>query len=70
MKGKTKIYLLTEEELERFDQLLTAVGQAYWSIVHQKSIHVPNIKLGAKKITKKEEDFYQLHLDLNNEIDI
>ncbi len=70
MKEKTKVYLLTEEELERFDQLLTALGQAYWSIVHQRSISVPNIKLDKKKITKKEEDFYQLHLDLNNETDL
>lgn len=69
MKEKVKVYLLTEEELERFDQLLTALGQAYWSIVHQRSINVPNIKMTEKKITKKEEEFYQLHLDLNNEID-
>jgi len=70
MTEKTKVYLLTEEELERFDQLLTALGQAYWSIVHQRSINVPNVKLPDKKITKKEEEFYQLHLDLNDQIDL
>lgn len=69
MKDKTRVYLLTEQELERFDHLLTALGQAYWAIVHQRSINVPNIKPIEKKITKKEEDFYQLHLDLNNEVD-
>lgn len=70
MKEKTKVYLLTEEELESFDQLLTALGQAYWAIVRQRSINVPNVKLTEKKITKKEEEFYQLHLDLNDQIDL
>lgn len=66
----TKLYMLTEEELERFDHMLTALGQAYWALVMQRAITVPVI---AEKpihgITPEEESFYQLHLELNEKID-
>ena len=68
MKKKTRIYLLTEEELERFDQLLTALGQAYWAIARSRSITVPRIET-ASEITKEEESFYQLHFEVNDFID-
>ena len=65
---KTKVFLLTEEELERFDHMLTALGQAYWALVTQRGIKVPVIVPGAK-ITSEEEHFYQLHLNINDESD-
>lgn len=65
---KAKVYLLTEEELERFDHMLTALGQAYWALVTRRGIRVPVIDPGAK-ITPEEEHFYQLHLDINDELD-
>lgn len=68
MAKKTRLYLLTEEELERFDQMLTALGQAYWALVRTRSITVPYVET-EKKITKHEEDFYQLHLEFNDFID-
>ena len=69
MRKKTKMYFLTEQELERFDQMITALGQAYWSLVHQRSVRIDFEEKNTKKITKKEEDFYQLHLELNSQID-
>ena len=68
---KQKVYLLTEQELERFDHLLTALAQAYWSLVTKRSIKLPVIENTPlnQTITTKEADFYQLHLDLNDEID-
>ena len=69
MAKKSKMYFLTEEELERFDHMLTALAQAYWALVHQRSVNI-NFEAKRKKvITKEEEDFYQLHLELNSQID-
>lgn len=68
MKKKTRVYLLTDEELERFDQMLTALGQAYWALARSRSITVPQIEI-KKEITKQEQDFYQLHFDFNEQID-
>lgn len=68
---KQKVYLLTEQELERFDHMLTALAQAYWSLATKRSIKLPvveNTPLN-QAITEKEMAFYQLHLDLNDEID-
>jgi hypothetical protein len=64
-----KLFLLTEEELERFDQMLTALGQAYWALVNQRAINVPAVAATTHEITIEEESFYQLHLDLNERID-
>ncbi len=70
MSKRRKVYLLTYEELERFDHLLTALGQAYWALVTQRSVNVPAIKpVDPMKAKPSEEKFYQLHLDLNNKID-
>lgn len=67
---KSKVFLLTEEELERFDHMLTALGQAYWALVTQRAIKIPIIEQRpAIAITPEEERFYQLHLDLNTDID-
>jgi hypothetical protein len=63
---KTKVFLLTYEELERFDQMITALAQAYWALVTQRGIKMPVIVAGAQ-ITPEEEHFYQLQLDLNND---
>lgn len=68
MSKKAKIYLLKEEEIERFDLLLTALDQAYWSLMQQRSIIVPQLE-AKNKITRQEEAFYQLHLDPNAHID-
>lgn len=68
MKKKTRVYLLTEEELERFDQMLTALGQAYWALARSRSITVPPIEI-KKEIIKQEQHFYQLHLEFNDFID-
>lgn len=66
----TKVFLLTEEELERFDHMLTALGQAYWALVTRRALSVPLIIEGeAKILTPKEQRFYQLHLDLNADLD-
>ena len=66
----TKLYMLTEEELERFDHMLTALGQAYWALVMQRSITVPAIaEKPVHGLMPEEESFYQYHLDLNNMID-
>lgn len=62
---KTKVFLLTEEELERFDQMLTALGQAYWALVTQRGIRIPLIE-PKRQITPEEERFYQLHLELHD----
>lgn len=64
---KSKVFLLTEEELERFDHMLTALGQAYWALVTQRAVKIPVIEQRA--VTPEEEHFYQLHLDLNTDID-
>lgn len=69
MAKKTKMYFLTEQELERFDHMLTALGQAYWALVHQRSVKLDFEAKSKKEITKEEEDFYQLHLELNSQID-
>ena len=68
---KEKVYLLTEHELERFDHMLTALAQAYWSLTTKRSIKLPVIENTSldQTITDKEMEFYQLHLDLNDEID-
>ncbi len=67
---KSKVFLLTEEELERFDHMLTALGQAYWALVTQRGIKIPVIEPNpASVITPEEERFYQLHLDLNTDTD-
>lgn len=68
MAKKTRIYLLAEEELERFDQMLTALGQAYWALARGRSIAVPQVEI-KKEPTKQEETFYQLHLEFNDFID-
>lgn len=68
MAKKTRLYLLTEEELERFDQMLTALGQAYWALAKGRSIVVPQIEI-KRETTKQEDDFYQLHLEFNDFID-
>lgn len=68
MAKKTKLYLLTEEELERFDHMLTALGQAYWALVRSRSVVVPQLEI-KKEISKQEQDFYQLHFDFNEQID-
>ena len=69
MGKKSKIYFVTEEELERFDHMLTALAQAYWALVHQRSVTVDFDFQSKAKITEKEADFYQLHLDLNSQIE-
>lgn len=61
--------MLTEEELERFDLMLTALGQAYWALVQQRSVSIDVESKTKKKITKEEEKFYQLHLDLNSQVE-
>jgi hypothetical protein len=68
MKKNAKVYLLTEEELERFDHMLTALGQAYWALVTQRAIKVPRIEI-IKTPKPEEEKFYQLHLEINDQID-
>lgn len=68
MAKKARLYLLTEEELERFDHMLTALGQAYWALARGRSIIVPQIET-KKDPTKQEADFYQLHFELNDFID-
>lgn len=65
----TKIYLLTHEELERFDLLMTAAMQAYWALTTQRHVKVPMIEK-TEKINTEEEKFYQLHLDFNQQIDV
>jgi hypothetical protein len=65
---KCKVFLLTLEELERIDQMMTAMTQAYWALVTQRAVKVPTID-STIKITPEEEKFYQLHLELNDEID-
>lgn len=67
-KEKTNVYLVTYEELERFDHMLTALAQAYWSLCTQRWIQVPHTQPDQKN-SPEEENFYQLHLDLNNQID-
>ena len=69
MGKKAKMYFLTEQELERFDHMITALGQAYWSLVRQRSVRIDFEETNTKKITKNEEDFYQLHLELNTQIE-
>lgn len=69
MGKKAKMYFLTEQELERFDHMITALGQAYWSLVRQRSVKIDFEETNTKKITKNEEDFYQLHLELNTQIE-
>lgn len=65
---KTKVFLVTYEELERFDHMLTALAQAYWALVTQRAIKVPALK-GETELKPEEEKFYQLHLDLNESVD-
>jgi hypothetical protein len=64
-----KMYLLTEEELERFDHMLTALGQAYWALVTQRAINVPMVATTPHEYTPEEESFYQLHFDFNERLD-
>lgn len=64
----TKVFLLTYEELERFDHMLTALAQAYWALVTQRTVKVPTIDPEIK-INPEEEKFYQLHFDLNDQTD-
>jgi hypothetical protein len=64
-----KVFLLTEEELERFDQMLTALGQAYWALVTQRAINVPMVAATPRQFTPEEESFYQLHFDLNERLE-
>jgi hypothetical protein len=64
-----KVYLLTEEELERFDQMLTALGQAYWALVTQRAINVPMVAATPRQFTPEEESFYQLHFDFNERLE-
>lgn len=64
-----KVYLLTEEELERFDQMLTALGQAYWALVTQRAIKVPIVAAAPRDFTPEEESFYQLHFDFNEHLE-
>jgi hypothetical protein len=64
-----KVYLLTEEELERFDQMLTAIGQAYWALVTQRAINVPMVAATPHEFTPEEESFYQLHFDFNERLE-
>ena len=65
---KQRVFLLTMEELERFDHMLTAIGQAYWSLVTQRGIDMPVIA-EISHLTPAEEEYYQLHLDLNESLD-
>jgi len=65
---KTKVYLLTYEELERFDHMLTALAQAYWALVTQRTIVVPAVETKTQ-LLPEEEKFYQLHFDLNQNVD-
>lgn len=65
---KQKVFLLTMEELERFDHMLTAIGQAYWSLVTQHWIEMPVIA-EESHLTPAEEEYYQLHVDLNESLD-
>lgn len=64
----TKLFLLTYEELERFDHMITALMQAYWALVTQRAVKVPTIN-PTTKINPEEEKFYQLHFELNDQID-
>jgi hypothetical protein len=65
---KTKVFLLTYEELERFDHMLTALAQAYWALVTQRAITVPAVE-EKSQLRPEEEKFYQLHFDLNQNVD-
>ena len=65
---KTKVFLLTHNELERFDHMLTALAQAYWALVTQRAIVVPAVE-EKSHLRPEEEKFYQLHLDLNENVD-
>ena len=56
------------EELERFDQMLTALAQAYWALVTQRGLKVPTIDTAIKN-NPEEEKFYQLHFQLNDKTD-
>ena len=67
LKNK-RVFLLTEEELERFDHMLTALGQAYWSLVTQRGIDMPVIA-ERSTVTPEEEYFYHLHSGLNESLD-
>lgn len=68
---KAKVFLLTYEELERFDHMLTALAQGYWALVTQRAITVPALpsEKSPQPITPEEEQFYQLHLELNENLD-
>lgn len=63
-----KFYILTEEELERFDHMITALAQAYWALVTHRPIELPKIDPN-KTPSSQEENFYQLHLGLNDHLD-
>ena len=67
LKNK-RVFLLTEEELERFDHMLTALGQAYWSLVTQRGIDMPVIA-ERSPMTLEEEYYYHLHSELNETLD-
>jgi galactose-1-phosphate uridylyltransferase len=64
-----KLHLLTEEELERFDHMLTALAQAYWALVTQRTINVPMVAAAPREYTPEEESFYQLHFDFNERLE-
>ena len=64
-----KVYLLTEEELERFDQMLTALGQAYWALVTKRLINFPVVAATPHEYTPEEESFYQLHFEFNEQLE-
>lgn len=49
--------------------MLTALGQAYWALVRTRLITVPYVET-ENKITKHEEDFYQLHFEIDDLINI
>lgn len=70
-KDKTKsekVFLLTYEELERFDLLMTSAMQAYWALTTQRAFKVPTVTK-TETILPEEDNFYQLHLDFNSQID-
>jgi hypothetical protein len=64
----TKVFLLTYEELERFDLLMTSAMQAYWALTTQRALNIPTIKK-PEAISPEEDKFYQLHLDFNSQLD-
>lgn len=65
---KPKLYLLTYEELERFDHMITALMQAYWALVTHRAVDMPAAEI-KRDLAPEEQRFYQLHFDFNDKLD-